>query len=141
MVILLRADEQAHALSKRSKRKMLAYMKQVSDRLVHAQSADGSWTRKWPAGQSAATDSSATLHDKLLVTGHQLEWLALAPEEVQPPRETIVRAGQWLARTLVEMDQQTLMDAYGPYSHAARALCLWRQVGPFEAWQRGAEKP
>ena len=47
-----------------------------------------------------------TLHDKLLVTGHHLEWLALAPDEVQPPRETIVRAGQWLARTLVEMEQK-----------------------------------
>jgi hypothetical protein len=65
-----------------------------------------------------------------------LEWLALAPEEVQPPRETVVRGAQWLARALVEMDEQDLLEAYGPYSHAARALCLWRGVDPFEFWQQ-----
>jgi len=46
-----------------------------------------------------------------------------------------VRAGQWLARTLVEMDEKEMLDAYGPYTHAARALCLWRGVEPFEAWK------
>jgi hypothetical protein len=81
-----------------------------------------------------------TLHNQLLVTGHHLEWLALAPDEVQPPRETIVRAGQWLARTLIEMDQQELTATYGPYSHAARALCLWRSKEPFAAWKAGNPK-
>ena len=76
------------------------------------------------------------LHDKLLVTGHQLEWLALAPDEVQPPRETVIRAAQWLARTLTEMDQKDLVDAYGPYTHAARALCLWRSADPNTLWNK-----
>ena len=79
------------------------------------------------------------MHDKLLVTGHQLEWLALAPEQVQPPRETIVRAGQWITRTLLEIDQKELVETYGPYSHAARALCLWRSVEPMEAWKKGRQ--
>lgn len=143
LAVLCRADEQVHALSGRTKLKMLLTMKRVSMLLAETQTADGYWTRQWPQGHAAAhsdKDDAPTLHDKLLVTGHHLEWLALAPDEVQPPRETIVRAGQWLARTLVEMDQKELLEAYGPYSHAARALCLWRSKDPFTAWQAANPK-
>ena len=70
-----------------------------------------------------------------MVTGHHLEWLALAPEEVQPPRETVIRAAQWLTRSLREMDEKDLLEAYGPYTHAARALCLWRGVEAFDFWK------
>jgi hypothetical protein len=34
------------------------------------------------------------------------------------------------------MDQQTLEEAYGPYTHAARALALWRSKDPYEAWKK-----
>lgn len=141
LAVLNRADEQVPALSRRTKLKVLIYMKRASMLLAEAQTTDGYWTRQWPQGQAAANPDkkmkAPTLHDKLLVTGHHLEWLALAPDEVQPPRESIVRAGQWLARTLVEMDQKELLEAYGPYSHAARALCLWRSKDPFTTWQAG----
>jgi hypothetical protein len=134
LAVLYRADEQCHQLPPLTRMKMLAYMKQVSDLLVQSQTSEGYWNRRWPHGDAALEDQTATMFDKILVTGHHLEWLALAPDEVQPPRENIVRAGQWLARTLVELDEQALLEAYGPYSHAARALCLWKQVDPYEAW-------
>ncbi|QDU25287.1 hypothetical protein ETAA8_03510 [Anatilimnocola aggregata] len=137
LAVLYRIDEEVHALQPRTKRAMLQYMKRVSDLLVAAQAPDGSWSRSWPAGAAALEDKSASLHDKLLVTGHQLEWLAYAPDDVQPPRETIVRGSQWLVRTLTEMDEKELLSAYGPYTHAARALCLWRGVEPYVAWQAG----
>jgi len=144
LVLLHRVDDAAMAagqksiLSKRDRRQMLGYMQRTSELLVAAQSPEGYWARQWSRGTpSESQDKKVTLHDKLLVTGHHLEWLALAPEEVQPPRENIVRAGQWLTRTLLEIDQQTLTDSYGPYSHAARALCLWRSVEPYEAWRKG----
>jgi hypothetical protein len=139
LVVLYRADEQFQKLSPRTKLQMLLYMKRVSNALVEAQTAEGYWTRQWPQGAFAATpgkDNAPTQYDKLLVTGHHLEWLALAPEEVQPPRETIIRAAQWLARSLVEMDEKELLEAYGPYTHAARALCLWRGVEAYEFWKK-----
>lgn len=138
LVVLYRADEEFHALSPRTKMQMLVYMKRASMALVEAQTAEGYWTRQWPQGSTAATPNPKdlpTLYDKLLVTGHTLEWLALAPEEVQPPRENIIRAAQWLARSLIEMDEKDLLEAYGPYTHAARALSLWRGVEPFEFWK------
>ena len=151
LVLLYRVDEAAQAagqksiLSKNDRCKMLGYMKRVSELLVAAQSPEGFWTRQWSKGtppaelkdEVDAKAKTAAMHNKLLVTGHQLEWLALAPEQVQPPRETIVRAGQWITRTLLEIDQKELIDTYGPYSHAARALCLWRSVEPMDAWKRG----
>jgi len=146
LAVLNRADEQYRVLRKQTRLKVLLTMKRASLVLAAAQSPDGYWTRQWPQGAAALSDASQkrsaessnspTLHDKLLVTGHHLEWLALAPEEVQPPRENIVRAGQWLARALVEMDQKDLLEAYGPYTHAARALCLWRSVDPIDAWKQ-----
>jgi hypothetical protein len=147
LVVLNRADEQYRVLGRKTKLKMLQYMKRASLALAAAQSADGYWTRQWPQGTAPLSDVSQkrsptladnapTLHDKLLVTGHHLEWLALAPEEVQPPRENVIRAAQWLARALVEMDQKDLLEAYGPYTHAARALCLWRSAEPMDAWKQ-----
>ena len=52
-----------------------------------------------------------------------------------PPRETIVRAGQWLVRAMLEVDDETLQTEFGPFSHAARALCLWRGAEPWAVWQ------
>jgi hypothetical protein len=127
LAVMYRIDEQSPALPPRVKQRMFGYMEQAADRLVKSQSVDGYWSSGWSRPQSAVHSTQSTvaepsLHDKLLVTGHHLEWLALAPEEVQPPRETIVRAGQWLTRTLLEIDEKTLLQAYGPYSHAARAV-------------------
>jgi hypothetical protein len=156
LAVLYRADEQAHALSPRTRMKILVHMKRVSMLLADAQTSDGYWTRQWPQGAAASTPLAPggrggegakdpipgpSLHDQLLVTGHHLEWLALAPDEVQPPRETIVRAGQWLARALVEMDQKELLEAYGPYTHAARALCMWRSQDPYTFWQHAHAHP
>ncbi len=140
LAVLYRADEQARALGPHTKWKMLAHMKRVSDLLGQAQTTEGYWTRRWPEGAAAATPAKGDaddVYDLILVTGHQLEWLALAPEEVQPPRESIVRAGQWLARTLLELDQKDIEAAYGPYTHAARALALWRNQEPYQAWLKG----
>ncbi len=139
LAVLYRADEQEHVLRNRTKLKILSHMRRVSDLLVASHSPEGFWTRQWPQGAAAVggDQAKADLYDKILVTGHHLEWLALAPEEVQPPRENIVRAGQWLTRTLLEMDETALLEAYGPYTHAARALALWRSKDPYQAWNRG----
>ncbi|MDX1946321.1 MAG: hypothetical protein SFU86_13050 [Pirellulaceae bacterium] len=143
LAVLNRADEEAHALRPRTRLAVLTHLKRVSQLLTESQTSDGYWTRNWPEGAAAATptkEQAGELYDRILVTGHHLEWLALAPDEVQPPRETIVRASQWLTRALLEMDQKDLQAAYGPYSHAARALALWRGQEPFAAWQAGQKK-
>ncbi|MCA9102107.1 MAG: hypothetical protein KDA63_13180, partial [Planctomycetales bacterium] len=34
-------------------------------------------------------------------------------------------------------DETTLRRDYGPFTHAARALCLWRSCDPYDAWRSG----
>ena len=109
--------------------------------LTQSQHADGYWTRNWPDAEAARDDAGSSIADRILVTGHQLEWLALAPPDVLPPRETLVRAAQWLSRATVEVDEETLERSFGPFTHAARALCLWRSRDPFEIWQQARETP
>ncbi|MCO6456959.1 MAG: hypothetical protein J5I93_16795 [Pirellulaceae bacterium] len=142
VVVLYRADELAGGvLRPATRQKLLDHMQRVSGLLVQAQTPAGFWTRRWPEGQAAQQDRDHNLGDRLLVTGHHLEWLALAPDEVQPPRETLVRAGQWLARTLLEVDSAELNERYGPFSHGARALSFWRGKQPLEAWQAAHPAP
>jgi hypothetical protein len=128
LAVLYRADEQAHVLSLATRKKILSHMHAVSKLLVDSQTDAGFWTRNWPRGEAAAAADSEkiSVYDKLLVTGHHLEWLALVPDEVSPPRESVVRAARWTLQTILEISDKDLKQHYGPFSHAARALCLWR---------------
>ena len=135
LVVLLRADEQAMALSPRLKHRIVTHLAEVSRQLVQSQDPAGCWNKSWHRADDAATPSTSTRAEQILVTGHHLEWLALAPPEVLPPRETLIRAGQWLVRAMQEVDDATLHVEYGPFSHAARALCLWRGLTAWQIWQ------
>jgi hypothetical protein len=138
LVVLYRANEEAKVISPKTRQKMLVYMHQMSELLLHSQTDEGYWTRHWPRGAEGRKDEKATVYDRLLVTGHQLEWLALAPTEVQPPRENVIRAARWTLRTILEISDEDLKQHYGPFTHAARALCLWRGHEPGEIW---AQRP
>jgi hypothetical protein len=137
LVVLYRANETARALPPRVEQRIESHLGEVAALLVRTQHAEGYWDGNWARNKSAASDD-ASLAVRILSTGHHLEWLALAPEHVQPPRETVVRAAQWLVRAMLEVDDVTLQRQYGPFSHAARALCLWRSREPIEAWKKSA---
>lgn len=134
-VVLLRVDEQRNLLPPDVRRMLLNRLTDVAAMLHASQHAEGWWARTWPTGTTPSAAGSP-LSDRLLATGHHLEWLALAPAEIELPREQIVRAGQWLAAALQEVDDDSLAELYGPYSHAARALCLWRGAEAADHWQR-----
>lgn len=144
MAVLYRIAEQSEesdALPVWTRRRMVHHMTQISGLLVQSQSSDGYWTRRWPEGAVADTDDLASLYDRVLVTGHHLEWLALAPQEAQPPRENVVRAAQWLIRVILEADEAELNKNYALLTHSARALCLWRSQDPYQAWRAGLDQP
>jgi hypothetical protein len=141
LVVLSQANEHAPQLSSRARRKLLAHLAHASTVLVASQHSQGYWNQNWSQGAAAIGKSDGGLADRILATGHHLEWLALAPPEVQPPRETIVRASQWLVRAMLEVDDEALARDYGPFSHAARALCLWRSKEPYAAWKSEYQNP
>ena len=144
MVVLWRADEalgpaSSHREQRQRERRlerMLSHMQRIVQLLATSQSDAGYWTRQWPSGTPPKIDAPVSLADRILVTGHHLEWLAIAPPELQVPEPILRRAAQWTARAIQEVDDETLLEYYGPFSHAGRALSLWRKEEPYQAWQR-----
>ncbi len=135
LTMLLRVDEQSPRLSPEQRQRVVEHLQDATRRLIASQHTEGYWLGNWPEPPGAASASDAvedTIARRVLGTGHALEWWALAPEEVHPPRETIIRAGQWLVRTIQGMDDAQIKDNYTFLSHAGRALALWRGRFPAE---------
>lgn len=134
LVVFLRIDEQQPLLSPAMRQQVIAYLQNVTQLLVRNQHPDGYWTHTWPGYDASAERASAAYENRLsnwiLATGHPMEWWALAPETILPPREVLVRAGQWLARTILQMPENEVQEGYGFLSHAAHALALWRKREP-----------
>ena len=102
------------------------------------QSLEGYWDATWAQDGRIEEDESgeALLRSRILATGHALEWWAMAPQELHPPREVMVRAGQWLVREIEAMPRDSIDRNYTFLSHAGRALSLWRGGFPVEVLKR-----
>jgi hypothetical protein len=129
LVMMLRIDDQIPVISAETRIKILDHLRDATARFIASQHADGYWIRSWPSGRPPELpvgDPENSVQNRILATGHVLEWWALAPEEVHPPREVVIRAGQWLSRTIMELDEAQIGRSYTFLSHAGRALALWR---------------
>lgn len=142
LTILLRIDDQMRnrkrtpnspktgsggLISAETRSNIMAYLGDMTSRAYQNQSSEGSWDGNWADISIPVRDpdTDATSR-KVLATGHMLEWWAMAPRELHPPRETIVRAAQWLSRVIIEMEPERIERNYTFLTHAGRALALWR---------------
>ncbi len=131
LAALLQLDQQHELLSRPVRAAAVRYLQGMSRVLVRHQHALGFWNGNWPyrAPQSvrpATTGTTDRLPDRILATGHALEWLAIAPEEVLPPRDVVVRAAAWLRETILGLETDQITQWYTFLSHAGRALAMWR---------------
>lgn len=138
LVALVRVhDEVAPVLSPAGRKRVIAYLTAVARLLVQGQRAPGYWDEQWyrekpgpaPADKAVGGDQ---LTNRIIVTGHILEWLALAPQEVHPPRENLTRAAQWLVHAIEQLEPGQIKEQYAFVTHAANALALWRKTTPTE---------
>lgn len=136
MMLLVRLDDEFHILSPEIRGDILAHLGRIRDILKESQFADGHWPSNWPDGAAAV---KAPIEDEqfrqVIATGHHLEWLAIAPEELHPPREQIHKAARWLIKTTTEQSEQAILEKYTFYSHVGGALALWRQTRPADFWR------
>lgn len=132
LVMILRVDEQTPILSKEARQKVIDYLKGITDRLVKSQSAEGYWDKNWDGTElDLSTEQKFTPRARrALATGHAMEWWALAPGEVLPPDETLIKAGHWLVQTIQKMPESEIKTSFTFLSHAGRALALWRGKFP-----------
>lgn len=143
LVMFLRVDDETPILSPEVRQRIVAYLQGVTQALVRNQHPDGFWNIDWPfspAKTSEPTDAEGDrLSDRIIATGHPLEWWALAPEEIHPPRHVLAAAGQWLVRTVDGLSDEQIGEHFTFLSHAGRALALWRGKTPPEVLAAPAE--
>ena len=121
------APEMAGLISPETHSAIMDYLGDMTRRAYRNQSTQGWWDGNWPNLKAPVPDPGTdSTSRKVLATGHMLEWWAMAPSELHPPRETIVRAAQWLSRTIIEMNPERIERNYTFLTHAGRALALWR---------------
>lgn len=131
LVTFLRVDQLDAAnpmLSHAVRRQIGEYLHGMTGKLVRHQHPDGYWTTDWPnaADEDPLEDEGDDVSRRILVTGHALEWWALAPAELHPPRHVLVSAGQWLVRAIDDLTDDQTKEYYTFLTHAGRALALWR---------------
>lgn len=131
LAVLLRVDEQEQLLSGEVREEVLDYLRGITATLVqHQHPTYGYWNGNWPFAAPREGDEFDTLSDRILATGHALEWWAIAPAELHPPRPVLAAAGQWLVRTIESLDTAGVEQNLTFLSHACRALTLWRGHEP-----------
>ncbi len=139
LVMLLRVDAEVNPiLSPEMRSQIVAHLQDATSRLVKTQHADGYWDGRWPGEEwdgpqpTSIEGPFGPTADRLLATGHALEWWALAPPDLLPPRETVVRAAQWVCNSVSELSESQRSTYYPFLTHAGRALSLWRGKFPHE---------
>jgi len=142
LVMFLRIDDQMaetgeqRILSPPRRSQIIEYLQGITASFVRHQHPDGFWNGAWPtAAPESSTPSDREgdlLRDRIIVTGHVMEWWALAPPEILPERTVLASAGQWLVRTIDSLSPEQLREFSSFLSHAGHALALWRGQDPAE---------
>lgn len=137
LMAYLRLDEEQRILSPAMRARIEQFLKDANKRLVANQHPNGFWNGDWPFAPPTSSEPTRTsgdhLYFRIIVTGHALEYWALAPKQLQPPRKTVVAGANWILRTLETLSDEELRKNYSFLTHAVRALSLWRGREPFEA--------
>ena len=140
LAILLRLHEKQPLLSDGMHAKVIAHLKSVTQKLVANQDKEGAWDTNWDGSSIKPEGETQPVRTrKILATGHALEWWAFAPQEVHPPQETLVKAGQWVVQTVDGMTESEIATSYTFLSHAGRSLALWRGKFPAQAYKPQAK--
>lgn len=143
LMLLWRLHQEHTILSQAMADRVYAHLEHVRDLITASQFEDGHWPSNWEAGARALEEPSVDeLKDVVIATGHHLEWLAIAPEDLHPPREQIDKAAAWIIQTTKEQPPEKILQNYTFFSHVGNALALWRGTTPAHFWQRWrAEHP
>ena len=140
LMVMLRVDDEYDILSDPVSQQAYAFLENVRDLISASQHEDGRWPSNWHEGADALKKPSGDpAHYDAIATGHLLEWLSIAPKELHPPREDIVRAAKWAIKDISQREQEQIRLYYTFYSHVGNTLAFWRKTTPSEFWQRWRE--
>jgi hypothetical protein len=133
LTCLWRIGEQHPILSAQVRDRIARYLRDVSLMVVAARLPAGHWGAHWATGRPAkAGAAEADMVGALACTGHHLEWIALAPPDLRPPREQVRRAVRCVLRVAAGYNTYMRSEYYLDLTHLARALCLLKNCDPVE---------
>lgn len=136
VVAILRVDEECGVLSDSVRRQAGQWLKRLVALLQDRWPATGGWDPSWADAAHTGSLWKDDRLDRIAVTGHHLEWMALAPLEARPASTLIKRAIVSLVvdvRSLPPLKHQSFKTLL-PVSHAARALAMMRRQDPYTTW-------
>ena len=137
LMALIRLDDEYHILTDEGRKTAWSYLETVRDAITVSQFPDGHWPSNWPDGADAVKKPvEEELFKKVIATGHHLEWLAIAPRELHPPREHILKAARWVIRTTIQQTPSDIGQRYTFFSHVGNAMALWRKTHPADFWMK-----
>lgn len=141
LILLWRLDEEFDILSDPVQKHVYDHLAYVRDLITASQFEDGHWPSNWDQGARALENPrDDELKDTVIATGHHLEWLAIAPQELHPPREQIEKAAQWIIKTTKMQSEKDIFIRYTFFSHVGSALALWRKTQPSDFWHQWQQK-
>lgn len=147
LMVLVRLHDRFQAetgegiLSDEVRAEAYSYLESVRDILEVTQFEDGHWPYTWPSGEESMKDDNPEYRN-VIATGHHLEWLAIAPPDLHPPREMIEKAADWIIENTTSKTPEQIMESYTFYSHVGNALALWRSTTAPKFWKEWeAEHP
>ena len=127
LVMMVRIQDEIPLLSQDAYDRVVEHLMDATRKLIAHQSAEGWWDTNWPHGKQVEKESRyGDLSRRMLATGHAVEWWAMAPKELHPPREVVIRASQWLVKEVEGMEDGDVIARYPFLTHVGRGLALWR---------------
>jgi len=121
-----------------TRRDVVARLRRLSRELEESQDEAGSWAPRQVRPDWLDDDRELTA---FRVTGHHIEWIALAPSEARPSRDSVERAARWLYKAVLAQPAAYAYfgTGYNDNTHAARALLLLHHRTAAEFCQRTSE--
>ncbi|HUQ68069.1 MAG TPA: hypothetical protein VM165_01015 [Planctomycetaceae bacterium] len=137
LMVLIRLDDEFQILSPAARDRAWKHLEGVRDAIAVSQFPDGHWPSNWPDGAEAVKKPlDEELYKKVIATGHHLEWLAIAPTELHPPRDRILKAADWVIGTTRGQSATDIIGRYTFFSHVGNSLALWRKTHPADFWRQ-----
>ncbi|QDU49320.1 hypothetical protein [Gimesia panareensis] len=126
---ILRIDRKGTILAPEVREALNAYLHGKLAEAVESQLEDGSWPPLWSRSgfsdvyEYTPEDSNV---NRVLVTGHMLEWFHMLPKDIKPPIDVVQAGSLWVLDNLRSVPEETVNNHFCPYTHAVLSLYIAR---------------
>ncbi len=124
---ILKVDRKMAILAPEVRLALSAYLRCKLTEAVSSQLEDGSWPLLWSESGYHGVFEYTPVNDdlnRLLVTGHMLEWFHLLPTDIKPPSDVLRTGCLWLLSNLRTSSRDAINKNFCPYTHAVLSLYL-----------------